>query len=132
MSTEKNVIIKNFARRIKAFRNEHDLTIQQLADLTGVPYTTARQAENGTHVGYSFVIGIAEKFPNDLHYLLTGERPKERVVSEEECALLDWYGNAHHFDKDAVQSLIKRDAEQKGHSAGGKPVREKKPKPDGK
>ncbi len=114
MSTEKSEILTLFSGRMKKWREDKGLTLQELADYIGFPYSTVREVENEKNVGYSIIVGIALKFPNDIHYLLTGEKPDSihftKGREEEERELMDIFRALPHKKQLNLLGMIRPDA----------------------
>lgn len=63
-------------RRIRALREDMDLTMQEMADATGRSLAEYRAQESGEHdLSFTFLFKCAEKFGVDVVELLTGEAP---------------------------------------------------------
>lgn len=63
-------------RRIRALREDMDLTMQEMADATGRSLAEYQAQESGEHdLSFTFLYKCAEKFGVDVVELLTGEAP---------------------------------------------------------
>lgn len=68
--------IKEVAGRIRALREDMDLTMQEMADATGRSVAEYSAQETGEHdLSFTFLYRCAEKFGVDVIELLTGENP---------------------------------------------------------
>ncbi|MEQ3362561.1 helix-turn-helix domain-containing protein [Raoultibacter massiliensis] len=68
--------IKEVAGRIRALREDMDLTMQEMADATGRSVAEYSAQENGEQdLSFTFLYKCAEKFGVDVIELLTGENP---------------------------------------------------------
>ena len=68
--------IKEVAGRIRARREDMDLTMQEMADATGRSVAEYSAQETGEHdLSFTFLYRCAEKFGVDVIELLTGENP---------------------------------------------------------
>ena len=68
--------IKEVAGRIRALREDMDLTMQEMADATGRSVAEDSAQENGEQdLSFTFLYKCAEKFGVDVIELLTGENP---------------------------------------------------------
>ena len=74
--------IKEVAGRIKALREDMDLTMQEMAEATGRSVNEYAAQESGEHdLSFTFLYKCAEKFGVDVIELLTGENPHLRGYS---------------------------------------------------
>lgn len=63
-------------RRIRALREDMDLTMQEMADATGRSLAEYQAQESGEHdLSFTFLFKCAERFGVDVIELLTGEAP---------------------------------------------------------
>lgn len=68
--------IVEVARRIRAMREDMDLSVAEMADVAGVSPAEYEQAESGEQdLSFTFLFRCAEKFGVDMIELLTGENP---------------------------------------------------------
>lgn len=68
--------IKEVAGRIRALREDLDLTMQELADATGLSVADYAKQESGDHdLSFTFLYRCANRFGVDVIELLTGENP---------------------------------------------------------
>jgi transcriptional regulator with XRE-family HTH domain len=66
--------IAEVARRIRALREDSDLTMQEMAEATGTSVAEYEAAESGeSDLSFTFLFRAAEKFGVDMVDLLTGE-----------------------------------------------------------
>jgi transcriptional regulator with XRE-family HTH domain len=69
-----NPDIAQVARRIRALREDSDLTMQEMAEATGVTVAEYGDAESGEQdLSFTFLFRCAEKLGVDMIELLTGE-----------------------------------------------------------
>lgn len=106
MSTKKLGIIIEFGKRLKEWRENEGLSQAKLGELLGVAGVTIHEAENGANVGIKVVLGIAKENPNDLHWLLTGERPPTRIMEPGDNELFDAYKAADIKRRNIVQITL--------------------------
>lgn len=68
--------IKEVAGRIRALREDLDLTMQELADATGLSVADYAKQESGDYdLSFTFLYRCANRFGVDVIELLTGENP---------------------------------------------------------
>lgn len=68
--------IKEVANRIRALREDMDLSMQEMADATGRSVAEYAAQESGEHdLSFTFLYKCAEKFGVDVIEILTGENP---------------------------------------------------------
>ena len=68
--------IAEVARRIRALREDMELTVQEMAEATGRSVADYEQMESGAEdLSFTFLYRCAERFGVDIIELLTGEMP---------------------------------------------------------
>ncbi|MDH5542034.1 MAG: transcriptional regulator [Nitrospinota bacterium] len=107
MSNNLLVIFSGFGHRLRAWRENLNLSQSKVAELIGVSGPTIHEAEKGSNVGVKLIIGIASKWPNDIYYLLTGKHPETIQATTEERNLLETYRNADDNTKTIVDLALK-------------------------
>lgn len=75
------------------------------------PVTLSRYETNQREPSFDMCIKMSELYNVDVHWLLTGEKPKETVsleITEDEKKLLDYYRQATDFEKGMIWGIIKK------------------------
>lgn len=114
MSTEKNEFASLFSERIRYFRISNGLSQDKYAEIIGVNKGNVNDAERGRLPSARFIAGIARAFPNDLYYLLTGEKPEIIYLTKgrerEERELMDIFRALPHKRQLNLLGMIRPDA----------------------
>lgn len=108
--------IKEVAGRIRALREDMDLTLQEMAEATGRRRRSTPPQESGEEdLSFTFLYKCAEKFGVDVIELLTGENPhltgllahaRGRGLSIKRRAGFEYLHKAPHFRHKLAEPFV--------------------------